>query len=276
MIELEPTNKQAVTEKLAITKLLAEEFKKREEGERRLNEGDDEDEDEEKEEVEKEKKEVEKDESKKSTKEEESVKQENDKQLDSQAPLKTKQIVSGIDMIESQTRYFKEENKSTNINASSSSSLKQKEPDENSDKLPESKKPKHVESLTTSVTDTEKEKMEQQKQNVTEEKKTYNFLPDFPETLPRTLQEFTLLWKSYESDRELRAKLLFLLPPEKIPQFFKDSVTPAFLGEIISILQEYGTKIDAQKTLGWMEALPGVGRFMMLWFGLSQKDKQSK
>ena len=101
-------------------------------------------------------------------------------------------------------------------------------------------------------------------------------MPKFPEVFPRTQSEFLMLWKSYEPDAELRTRLLFLLPAEKVPLFFKDSVTPAFLGEVISALHICGTKIDAQKTLAWMDVLPNIGRFMMLWFGLTQKDKQSK
>ena len=186
-------------------------------------------------------------------------------------PLKTKETVPGLDMVESQTRYFNAKKEPSPAGAKpeeqKEGERKREESasDEKSEQLPESKKQKHLDSEAKEEASPEKKA---EKSNV--------LMPKFPDSLPRTLQEFVLLWKSYEPSAELRARLLFLLPPEKIPQFFKDSMTPAFLGEIVSVLQAHGTAIDAQKTLGWMENLPSVGRFTMLRFGFTQKDKQSK
>lgn len=257
---------------------MAEEFKQREEEERRLNEGVDDDDNDDEEGDKKEKETNPEKEKKEEGKKPQSVDEKEGKEPVSQ-PLKTKETVPGLDMVESKTRYFNDKKE-----GSSSAAAKPKEEhkegerkreesasDEKSENLPESKKPKHLDSETK-----EAKVEEEKKESSPEKKKSGVLLPKFPDSLPRTLQEFVLLWKSYESEAELRARLLFLLPPERIPQFFKDSMTPAFLGEIISVLQEHGTKIDAQKTLGWMENLPGVGRFMMLQFGLKQKDKQSK
>lgn len=235
---------------------MAEEFKRREEEERRLEEGDDGDDDDENEK-----------ETKSATKKEENVKKSEESEKSSSQPIKTKSTAPGFDMIESQTRYFKDKKEPTMV---ASPQQKKESEDKNEgekcEKLPESKKPKHVEEQDT-ANDDKREK---------EKEKVNTLMPKFPSICPKTLQEFILLWKSYEPDKELRTKLLFLLPPEKVPQFFRDSMTPAFLSEVISVLQVYGTKIDAQKTLALMEALPNVGRFMMLWFGLTQKDKQSK
>ena len=274
LIELEPTNKQAVAEKLSITKLLAEEFKKREEEERRLNEGADDEDDEDKENGEKGEGEKEKEEEKKkgtALAAGESAKPKDAKESKEPVsqPLKTKQAAAGLDIVESQTRYFKDKKEPSPAVAKVEEEQKRKEvveekKEESGEQLPESKKPKHL----------EKEE-EEAKKVEEEEKKSDVLMPKFPDSLPRTLQEFVLFWKSYEPSAELRARLLFLLPPERIPQFFKDSMTPAFLGEIVSVLQAHGTKIDAQKTLGWMENLPSVGRFMMLRFGLTQTDKQN-
>lgn len=237
---------------------MAEEFKRREEEERRLEEGDDDDNDGENEKDKKAKIAAEK---------EENVKKSEESEKSDSQPIKTKSTVPGFDMIESQTRYFKDKKEPAMVvSPQHEKEGEDKNECEKCEKLPESKKPKHVEEQNT-VNDDKEEK---------EKEKINTLMPKFPSACPKTLQEFILLWKSYEPDKELRAKLLFLLPPEKVPQFFRDSMTPAFLGEIISVLQVHGTKIDAQKNLALMEALPNVGRFMMLWFGLTQKDKQSK
>ena len=195
----------------------------------------------------------------------------NDEKTSEPKSAKVKTVsASGFDMVESQTRYFKD------TKEPQQASLKEEKIVRNEnggdDSLPESKKAKQEQGTPATKPANEEEK----KETSAAEEKNKPFMPKFPEAFPRTQSEFFVLWKSYEPDAEFRTRLLFLLPAEKVPLFFKDSVTPAFLGEVIFALHTCGTKTDAQKTLAWMEVLPNIGRFMMLWFGLTQKDKQSK